>query len=333
MAPVVGAVTHVAPNVVPNATLCLSSTYADPFGDAGMQDADRYGIGYDCSSKLWAVVAHDPTGGVPTLTQDFSIFVNRDRNDSTGCSGTDVVATVFWDSSTASWVTGAINTPDCNTSDWTVRAETVVVSSPDSDTIGLAFPNSVVNAATFNWRLAWDDLNNVTDYMPDSGWKTTTTPVATTDPIAAHVTFNCAIQSTANHRYVSSELLYTGTLHDALRARSTSVGAWEKFQCVAIGTNQWAIKSRANGAFVSTELLYGGNYYATLRARSSSIGAWEKYTITKVASCSCYAIRSAANSRYVSAELLYTGSAYGLLRARAASPGTWEHFAITKTTT
>jgi hypothetical protein len=152
--------------------------------------------------------------------------------------------------------------------------------------------------------------------------------------IAQHRSFNCDIRSRANNRVVSAELGYAGSLNGVLRARSTSVGGWEKFQCVAVGTNQWALRSRANGKYVSAELGYPGSVYATLRARSTSIGSWEADTITAVSSCtSCFALRSTANGDYASAELAYTASSYGMLRARSHSVGAWETYIITADST
>jgi hypothetical protein len=147
------------------------------------------------------------------------------------------------------------------------------------------------------------------------------------DPIATHTTFNCDIRSQANGRYVSAELGYTGALYAALRARSTRVGPWEKYQCVAIGTNRWAIRSRANGRYVSAELAYAGALQGTLRARASRIGSWEQFTIVR--SGTRLALRSSANNKYVSSEVHDTGSLYGLLRARAATLDSWETYAIT----
>ena len=136
---------------------------------------------------------------------------------------------------------------------------------------------------------------------------------------------DCVIRSKANGRYVSAELGYTGSSYGMLRARATTVGAWERYQCIALGSDKWAIESRANQQYTSAELGYKGSSYGMLRARSARIGSWETYTLTPVSSCSCMAIR-AANSKFVSAELGNTGSTYGLLRARSTSVGPWEEF-------
>ena len=143
-----------------------------------------------------------------------------------------------------------------------------------------------------------------------------------------HQTFNCTIRST-NGNYVSAELGETGPLKGALRARATSVGAWEKFKCVAIDHGRWAFRSRANSRYVAAELDYPSYIYGALRARSTSIGAWENFTVRPVASCArCVLLKSPANQRFVSAELGFPGTAHALMRARSARGSSWETFTI-----
>jgi hypothetical protein len=152
--------------------------------------------------------------------------------------------------------------------------------------------------------------------------------------IAQHLSFDCDLRSADTGRYVTAELDDTGNLHGVLRARSSAVGPWEQFRCVAIGANQWAIESRSNNKYVASELHDASPLYASLRARSSGIGAWETMTITPVTSCaSCFALESSANGHYVSAELRYSGSRYGLLRARSRAVGPYETFVITTDST
>src|SRR5439155_15376700 len=55
------------------------------------------------------------------------------------------------------------------------------------------------------------------------------------DPTAARTTFNCNIRSKASGKYVSAELAYPGALRGALRARSTTIGPWDEFPCLAVG--------------------------------------------------------------------------------------------------
>jgi len=150
---------------------------------------------------------------------------------------------------------------------------------------------------------------------------------ATVAPVVGHQSFPCDLRSNANHRYVSAELGFAGALNGLLRARATSVGTWEQFQCVAEGAGRWAIKSKANGRFVSAELGYSAGRYGMLRARATAVGVWETYSFVPVNSCGCYAVRG-ANAKFVSAELGYPGSTYGVLRARSSGVGPWEEFTI-----
>jgi hypothetical protein len=121
---------------------------------------------------------------------------------------------------------------------------------------------------------------------------------------------------------VSVELDYAGYKKGMLRARSSSIGPWEKLR-ICRHENFQTIFSVAAQRYVSVELDYGGADEGMLRARSTSVGAWEKFAITCAATCT---IKSLANGRYVSAELAYTGSGYGMLRARADKAGAWEIF-------
>jgi hypothetical protein len=131
------------------------------------------------------------------------------------------------------------------------------------------------------------------------------------------------LQSVANGKYVSAELHYTGAGYGELRARSNSVGSWERFEfCYGVGGAQaaLAIRSLANGKWVAAELQYTGALYGMLRARSASIGPWETFAAINSG------LRNQENWKFVSAELQYTGIRYGMLRARANSRGPWEEF-------
>jgi hypothetical protein len=130
------------------------------------------------------------------------------------------------------------------------------------------------------------------------------------------------LQSVANGKYVAAELNYTGAGYGELRARSSSVGSWERFEfCWNVNNNplELAIRSRANGKWVSAELQYTGPLYGMLRARANGIGPWETFN-------GGLGLRNKANWKFVSAELQYTGLRYGMLRARADQYGPWEQF-------
>lgn len=132
------------------------------------------------------------------------------------------------------------------------------------------------------------------------------------------------IQSRANGLYVSTELGYLGEEKGMLRARSSSVGAWELYQiCSPAGSGTpRAIWSDGAAKFVSTELGDTGPKWAMLRARANSVGPWEEYVF--LGKSLIYGV----SERWVSAELGDTGSWYGMLRARAESIGPWEEWEV-----
>lgn len=91
---------------------------------------------------------------------------------------------------------------------------------------------------------------------------------------------NCsvyALWSIDKQRYVSAEASWRGGTSGALRARSTSIGEWEKFTLHDLGGGDFALRSWANGRYVTAELAYPGDRYALLRARATSIGPWETF--------------------------------------------------------
>jgi hypothetical protein len=141
---------------------------------------------------------------------------------------------------------------------------------------------------------------------------------------------NVWILANGNARYVSAEMGYPGGDYAMLRARSSSIGPWERFgvcrESVNGLTNIW---SQHNGLAVSTELGYGGGDHAMLRARSSSIGSWEYFYTNSPGpgGQGAYTLfQSAANGKYVAAEVGYGGDDHGMLRARSASYDAWELF-------
>jgi hypothetical protein len=143
-------------------------------------------------------------------------------------------------------------------------------------------------------------------------------------------------KSEANNRYVAAELGYgpfkypRPNLYGMLRARATTVGAWEEHQfCIDKLTRCcWSIFTNANGRWATTEIDYSGRDKDMLRARATSIGAWEQYRILCIKEePGAFEIYSTASHRYVAAELGYKGDDYGMLRARSGGPGgAWERF-------
>jgi hypothetical protein len=168
---------------------------------------------------------------------------------------------------------------------------------------------------------------------PAATHPTTTAPVSTPagSPAPSACASGCAIQSKTNGQYVSAEITRTGDGYGELRARSASIGGWEKFAIVGdcSSSSGCAIRSLANNLYVSAEISRTGDGYGTLRARASSASAWEKFALVgDCASSTGCAIRSLANQLYVSAEISRTGDGYGTLRARASSVAGWERFAL-----
>jgi hypothetical protein len=146
----------------------------------------------------------------------------------------------------------------------------------------------------------------------------------TKSALAKHVTFKCTIRAKVNQKYVTTEVADKGGDKGRLRARSDTIGSSRKYQCVAIGTNQWAIQSLGNHKFVIAE---GGSEKGRLRAWAPKMGPRGTFVFKSVAKCSCFAIK-AANKRFVTAHANFKAANYGLLRAGAASVGKSEEFEI-----
>ncbi|WP_283138934.1 fascin domain-containing protein [Rhizohabitans arisaemae] len=85
------------------------------------------------------------------------------------------------------------------------------------------------------------------------------------------------IQSQANGMYVAVEPTYPRIYTSMLRARSSAVGAAEKFALHSCGTGCVAIRSYLNDTYVANEFWYSGTSHAILRARSGGIGQFEKF--------------------------------------------------------
>lgn len=133
-------------------------------------------------------------------------------------------------------------------------------------------------------------------------------------------------------KYVSMELQYTGDRQYELRARSGSVGPWEKFTlCRDQASKIATIRSQSNWNYVSVEEAYTGTIYAMLRARTGEVylGPWELfYTDFDPGQGYCGQIKANSNKLFVAAEEGYQGASEGMLRARTPGSqiGTWETF-------
>ncbi|SDS12985.1 fascin domain-containing protein [Actinoplanes derwentensis] len=137
---------------------------------------------------------------------------------------------------------------------------------------------------------------------------------------------NLSIRSTANGRYVSAEIGWSGALHGTLRARAVTAGKWEKFiVCRDPGTGITNIKAQANDDFVSAELDYAGARYGLLRAQADKVEGWERY-YSNSAPGGQFSFYARSTRRWIAAEVTFTGTLNGVLRARSTSVSAEETF-------
>jgi hypothetical protein len=160
--------------VTPSATSCLHEAYTDPSGDGGAIDVTSYSIDYVCTSKIVVVEATSPGEDAEALTDGLWMYIDRDHNTATGCLGDDVMVFAGWDDTEFLGI--AVNTPKCSESTWSARSEVVAAAFPESDTIGLAFPYSVIGKGSFGWWLGWGDITDDGDVFPNAGYRTTLLP-------------------------------------------------------------------------------------------------------------------------------------------------------------
>ncbi|MFD8864223.1 endonuclease/exonuclease/phosphatase family protein [Streptomyces sp. NPDC059590] len=165
------------------------------------------------------------------------------------------------------------------------------------------------------------------------------TPAFATDvsgdagPIAKSAGQKWALKSLANGKYVSVEMNDTGANEWRMRARSSTVGSWERF---TLRTNHFAktisLRSEATGYFATAEFTDAGEREGMLRARGANLGSWQQYE----PSWSAPPAGAPAGSYGVTLKSVADGYADrywaagddGTLRATAASPGTWGRFVL-----
>jgi hypothetical protein len=169
-----GTAAQTAGDVTPSATSCLHEGYSDTAGDGAALDVTSYSIDYICTSKKWVFEATSPGEDAAALTDAIWFYIDRDHNSSTGCFGDD--AFVFGAFDEAEFMGIAVNTPSCNEATWTARTEVVEASFPESDTVSLAFPHSVIGRGSFGWWAAWGDTTDDGDVFPNAGYRTTLQP-------------------------------------------------------------------------------------------------------------------------------------------------------------
>ncbi|WP_258054692.1 endonuclease/exonuclease/phosphatase family protein [Streptomyces sp. Ru71] len=145
-----------------------------------------------------------------------------------------------------------------------------------------------------------------------------------------------ALKSVGNDKFVSAQLSSTGGEYAKLRARSATVGSWERFTLHTDDKGAHiSLRNEGNGLFVSTDR----NNTDKLRAQGDHIGSWEELQLTYAGSDqygAYYKLYSEVAKLYVAAELGYapTDPDYGVLRARTASAsvGSWEKFRLVAVT-
>jgi hypothetical protein len=127
--------------------------------------------------------------------------------------------------------------------------------------------------------------------------------------------------------YVSTELGYGEPDWAVLRARASSVGAWELYQVCQYQSAQ-EIWSDAAERWVTAEDGRSGNDYGMLKASSTGIGVLQRFYFTDYYNGGALpmAFKSLYNGRWVSDEEGFTGIWYGMLRARAEAIGPWENW-------
>jgi hypothetical protein len=86
-----------------------------------------------------------------------------------------------------------------------------------------------------------------------------------------------AIRSVHSGEYVSTEISWTGTSKNLLRARTRSIGPWEQYRIP--NTALTTIFSLAADQYVTTEVGWTGGSHGSLRARADVVGDWEYYVL------------------------------------------------------
>ena len=88
-----------------------------------------------------------------------------------------------------------------------------------------------------------------------------------------------AIKSVADDRFVSTQLSYSGVLHNALRAGALRVGASQTFTFVSAPSCSCVALKAQDAGYVSVELSDTGPIHGLLRADSGHVGANEQFEI------------------------------------------------------
>jgi glucose/arabinose dehydrogenase/PKD repeat protein len=122
-----------------------------------------------------------------------------------------------------------------------------------------------------------------------------------------------SLRSRANNLYVSAD----NAGASPLIARAATIGPWETFDLVDLGSGKVALKSRANNMYVCADS--GGA--ASLIANRAAVGAWETFTLVRNGNATV-SLLAQANGKYVVAE---NAGAQPLI-ANRTTIGPWEQF-------
>src|SRR5436190_5772470 len=124
-----------------------------------------------------------------------------------------------------------------------------------------------------------------------------------------------ALKSLANARYASNRAEDSNNV----KAQALSIGSWEQFDVIDVGSGQVALKSQQNNMYMTADISWST---APIGARAASIGAWEKFRFELLPD-GYYALRAMVNGKLVSTRISLTNAP---LQAVATTPSTWEEF-------
>jgi hypothetical protein len=114
-----------------------------------------------------------------------------------------------------------------------------------------------------------------------------------------------------------------------LRARSDTVGAWEKFVlCYINDAHVFTLWSIAAQRYVAAEEAYPAPYTNMLRARTPAgqVGAWEKFVMYNLGGDTQWFTGS--QGYLVTGDLGMLGTDKGMLLANRKTLGSWEHWVV-----
>lgn len=142
-----------------------------------------------------------------------------------------------------------------------------------------------------------------------------------------------ALKSLANGKYVSVEMNDRGAYRWRMRARSDTVGSWERFTLHTDHTAKTiSIRSEVTGYFATAEFTDARGRNGMLRAGGGNLGSrqqfepsWSNPPAGAPAGSYEVTFKSVADGY---TDQYWTAGGDGTLRATASSPGTWGRFVL-----